>query len=164
MRIERTERGDLVVTNRETFIRVLLIACVAVIVLVWLAPVSLKQAIAWSVVALIFGIALLAADERSRFVFDRERSVLRWRKDTRFRHAEGEIPLSSITALSLERDFATSGQRGTARRLVLLTSEGPIPVTSAYSGMDRTQEPVGRAIQQFVIERLPGREIPFHTD
>jgi hypothetical protein len=163
VRIERTERGDLVVTNRETFIRVLLVGCIAVIVLVWLAPVRRKEAIAWSAIALIFGVALVAADERSRFVFDRERDVLTWRKDTAFRHVAGEIPFSAITALSLERDFAASGQRGNARRLVLLTREGPIPVTSAFSGMDRTQEPTGRAIQQFLIERRSGQDLPFHT-
>jgi hypothetical protein len=111
----------------------------------------------------IFGIALVAADERSRFVFERQRSLITWRKDTPFRHDAGEIPFSSITALSLERDFARSGQRGSARRLVLLTTQGPIPVTSAYSGIDRTQERVGHAIREFLIERLPGREIPFQT-
>lgn len=163
MKLDRTEHGDLVVTNRETFIRVCLVGCLAGIVLVWLVPVSLEQAIAWSVVFLVFGLALVAADERSRFVFDRERGVLSWRKDTVFRHAAGEIQLSAITALSLERDFATSGRRGNARRLVVLTTQGPIPVTSAYSGTDGTQEPVGRAIQQFLIERAPGSEIPFHT-
>jgi hypothetical protein len=89
--------------------------------------------------------------------------VLTWRKDTAFRHVAGEIPFSAITALSLERDFAASGQRGNARRLVLLTREGPIPVTSAFSGMDRTQEPTGRAIQQFLIERRSGQDLPFHT-
>lgn len=164
MRIERTERGDLVVTNRETFLRVLLLACVAVIVLVWLTPVPLRQAIAWSAVCLIFGLALLAADEQSRFVFDSARGMLTWRKDTVFRHDAGETPFASITALSLERDFARSGQRGSARRLVVLTTEGPIPVTSAFSGLGRTQERVGRDIQQFLGERSPPRSIPFVTD
>jgi hypothetical protein len=70
------------------------------------------------------------------------------------------VPLSSITALSLQRDFATSGQRGNARRLVVITTQGPIPVTSAYSGLDKTQEPAGRAIQQFLTERQPGQSIP----
>ena len=46
----------------------------------------------------------------------------------------------------------------------MLTSQGPIPVTTAFSGLDRTQEPVGRAIQQFLNERLAGQAIQFITD
>lgn len=164
LKIERTPNGDLVITNRETFIRTLLVGCIAVMVIVWLAPVPLKEAIAWSAIAGIFGVALVAADERSRFVFDRARGVLAWTRETAFRRAVGEIPLSSITGLSLERDFATAGQRGNARRLVVLTTQGPIPVTTSYSGMDRTAEPTGRAIQHFLAERLPEQSVPFVTD
>lgn len=164
MRIEGTDTRKLVVTARETFIRVLLIGCVLVLVIVWLAPVPRKEAIAWSAICFLFGLAFIAADERSRFVFDRKTSVLTWRKDSAFRHTEGEIPLSAITALSLEQSFTSSGARSHARRLVILTTEGPLPVTRSYSGIDRTQEPVGRAIQQFLAEIAPGRSIPFITE
>lgn len=163
MKIERTTNGDLVITNRETFIHVLSIGCAAVLVLVWIAPVPLKQAIGWSVVALVLGLALVAADERSRFVFDHERGVLNWHRETRFQRNGGELPLTAITALSLQRDFTSSGQRSNARRLVVLTTQGPIPVTNAFSGFDRTQEPVGQAVQQFLNERASGQQIPFVT-
>jgi hypothetical protein len=164
VKIEQTDTGTLVITNRETFIRVLLIGCAMVIVFVWLAPVPRREAIGWSAICFLFGLALIAADERSRFVFDRGRGVLTWRTDNVFRHAEGEIALSTITALSLEHSFTSSGGRSNAKRLVVLTSKGPLPVTRSYSGIDRTQQPVGRAIQQFLSEFSPAASIPFITD
>ena len=164
MKLERHANGNLVVTSRETFIRVLQVVFVVLFILVWLMPVPLTRAITWSIVFVIFGIALLAGDERSTFVFDAEHNVLTWCRETRFRRLTGEMPLASITALSLERDFASSGQRGNARRLVVLTTKGPLPVTNAYSGFDRTQEAIGRAVQQFLNARRSGESIPFVTD
>ena len=164
MRLERASNGDLIVTNREMFVRVLLVAFIVLLVVLWLTPMPLAKRLGWSALFLVFGLALLAADERSTFVFDAKQGVLTWRKETRFRRVAGEIPLSSITALSMERHFTSSGQRGAAKRLVLLTTKGPLPVTQAFSGFDRTQEPIGRAVQQFLNGRQSGESIPFITD
>ena len=164
MKLARNAQGDLIITSRETFVRVVLVAFVVLFILVWLAPVPISRAIAWSAVFILFGLALLAADERSTFVFDAHRGMLTWRKETPFRRTAGEIPLTSITALSLERDFGRSGQRSNAKRLVVLTTAGPLPVTNAFSGFDRTQEPVGRNLQQFLNMQRSGEAIPFVTD
>jgi hypothetical protein len=131
MKASRDESGNLIVTNVEMFVRGLLVVFGVGVVAAWLAPIPTRQSLGWSVVCAVFGLALLAANERSTFVFDRRSALLRWRKDTPFRHLAGEMPFAAITALSIERDFksaAPSPGRGGARRLVLLTTSGPIPI------------------------------------
>ena len=59
-----------------------------------------RPALGTTAVCVVMGLALAAANEPSEFVFDRERRVVRWRRDTPFRRDSGEIPFSAITGLS----------------------------------------------------------------
>jgi len=168
MKASKDQSGNLIVTNVETFVRALLGAFGVGIVAAWVAPIPTRQSLGWSAVCVVFGLALLAANERSTFAFDRGARILRWSQDTPFRHLSGEVPFASITALSIERDFrfrsgAPSQGRGGARRLVLVTTSGVIPFTSAYTGLGSDAEDVGRIVQQYLTDAEPGREIPLRT-
>jgi len=156
----RDNSGNLVVKNVETFIRALLVAVAVGAAAAWLAPIPRTQALGWTAICVVFGAALTAADERSTFIFDQRRAVVVWKQETPFRHEGGEIPFSSITGLSLERDFARGTRRGGARRLVLLTTSGPRPVTTAFTGIGTAAEQTARAIQSYLAEVDPAREIP----
>lgn len=163
MNATRDQAGNLIVTNTERLILVLLAASVVGMVGVWVAHVPVKQAVGWTAVCAVFQLAFLAANERSSFVFDRGAAVVRWRQDTVFRHDAGEISFSAITGLSLERDFTRPSQRGNARRLVILTTSGPVPVTTAFTGMGGSNEEVGHVVQSYLNEIAPGRTVPFMT-
>ena len=164
MKATRDSSGNLLVTSAETFVSVLLLLCVTGAIAIWFAPIRSSGAAGWTGVFAIFGLALLAANERSRFFFDRGRAVLIWRKDTPFRHESGEIDFAAITALSLERDFNSGGRRGGARRLVLHTKNGPLPVTTAYTGIGNAAQRVGESICAYLDEVAPIHERPFITD
>jgi hypothetical protein len=168
MKASQDDSGNLIVTNVLTLVRALLGVFGVGVVVAWIAPIPSRQSLGWSAVCVVFVLALLAADERSTFVFDRRAGILRWRQDTPFRHLSGEVPFASITALSVERDFrfrgATPSQgRGGARRLVLLTTSGVIPFTTAYTGIGSDAEDVGGIVQQYLADVAPGREIPLRT-
>jgi hypothetical protein len=161
MNARRDQAGNLIVTNSERLIRALLAAFPVATLGVWMAHAPIKQALGWTAICAIFGLALLAANERASFVFDREAAVVRWRQDTIFRHDSGEIPVAAITGLSVERDFNRISRRGGARRLVILTAGSAIPVTSAFSGVGRSREGVALAVQSYLRELAPGKEVPF---
>ncbi len=163
MKAERDACGNLVVTNIEVLIRILLALFVVGPIAAWLAPIPATAAAGWTALCCVFGLALFASDERATFVFDRSRALVSWRRDRAFRHDSGEIPFASISALALERDFARWSQLGGARRLVLLTSAGPVPVTSAFTGIGEDAETIGRLIQSCLRETPPGRAVQFKT-
>lgn len=161
MRVSSDADGKLVVTNLEVFLMVLCVGFTAVGVGVWLSSLALRGKLGWSVLCLIFALATLSAVERSRFVFDRATRRLTWERRTPLRRSTGVVPFAQITGLSLERDFAPSGQRGNARRLVVHTTEGPLPVTRAFTGIGNAAEDAGIAIQRYLNASDPSREIPF---
>jgi hypothetical protein len=166
VRVSRDASDHLVVTNVETFIRILLGLAALGIVAAWTARATVAQALGWTAVCGVFALALTAANERSTFDFDRASLTLRWRRDTPFRHVSGEIPFSAITALSIERDFKSASPsrgRGGARRLVLLTAQGPIPFTTAFTGLGSNAADVGEQVRGYLMEALPGREIPLNA-
>jgi len=166
VKVSSRAAGHLVVTNVSALIRVLLALALLGIIAAWIAPDTRAQAFGWTAVCVVFGLALMAANERSTFDFDRQSFALRWRRDTPFRHASGEIPLDAITALSIERDFkyaTPSRGRGGARRLVLLTTSGPIPFTTSFTGIGSDVEDVGREVRQFLMDAHPGHEIPLNA-
>ena len=168
MKATQDDSGNLIVTNALMFVRALLGAFAVGFVAAWIVPIPTRQSLGWSAVCVVFVLALLAADERSTFVFDRRAGILRWTQDTPFRHQAGEVPFTAITALSVERDFRFRGGtptqgRGGARRLVLLTTAGVIPFTTAYTGIGSDAEDVGRIVQQYLGDVPLGREIPLRT-
>jgi hypothetical protein len=132
---------------------------------VWIAPTTLARALGWTAIGGVFGLALAAAYERSTFDFDRGSLTLRWRRDTPFRHASGVVPFGAITGLSIERDFKSANPargRGGARRLVLLTTNGPIPFTTAFTGLGSGAEDVGQEVRRFLMECVPDRDVPLY--
>lgn len=153
MNAARDSSGNLIVSHRSRFIRVLIIASAAAALRPLVGPMPVKTAVAWVAVCLVFWVALLAADEQTRFMFDAHARVVRWSRRTRFRGESGEVPFAAITALSIERDFVASAPsrgRGGARRLVLVTSGAAIPFTTAFSGIGDDVETVARDVQQFL--------------
>ena len=159
MRVSRDAAGTLTITNVELFLRVVRAGMVTAMLAVWFAPIPPLQRAAWAFVTGLFALALTAADERAVFVFDSHDGVLRWRKDTPFRHESGTVPFSAITGLSLERDFARNGSRGNARRLVIHTAKGPLPVTNAFTGIGSAAEDAGRVLQQYLTAAQPQRPV-----
>jgi hypothetical protein len=159
MRVSRDASGTLTITNVELFLRVVRAGVVTVMLAVWFAPIPPLQRAGWALVAGLFALALTAADERAVFVFDSHDEVLRWRKDTPFRHASGMVPFGAITGLSLERDFARSGSRGSAKRLVIHTTNGPLPVTNSFTGFGRAAGDSGKILQEYLTEAQPQRPV-----
>jgi hypothetical protein len=161
----RNAPGHLVVTSVETMIGVLLGLAVVGMAAVWIAPTTIARALGWTAIAGVFGLALAAAYERSTFDFDRGSLALRWRRDTPFRHASGVVPFGAITGLSIERDFKSASPamgRGGARRLVLLTTEGPIPFTTTFTGLGSGAEDVGQEVRRYLMECVPDRDVPLN--
>ena len=142
--------GSLRIYHFESFLLVLVIALVVIAIGIWFTPATPKQSAIWDAVLLVFSLAALAGVERSEFVFDRKTQSLSWRKKTPFRQESGTIPFGAIKSIVLQRDFTSSGRPGNARRLVILTTGGPVPVTNAYSGFTRAAERVGAEISDYL--------------
>jgi hypothetical protein len=115
MKAWQDNSGNLIVINVLMFVRALLVAFGVGMVAAWIAPIPSRQSLGWSAVCVLFVLALLTADERSTFVFERRTGILRWRQDTPFRHEAGEVPFAAITGLSVERDFRFRGASSESR-------------------------------------------------
>lgn len=160
MTAARDTSGNLVITNVERFLALLLVLCITGAVAVWFTPVAFRTAAGWTALLATFALALTAALERSSFVFDGTRGVLTWRKTTPFRRDAGEVTLDDVTGLSLERDHSATHQ-SSARRLVIHTRKGPIPVTTAFTGLGQNAERVGEMVRSYLAELSPPRTMPF---
>ena len=163
MKAVRQPDGTLVVTNVERFLIALIGLFAVAFVAVWFSNVSPGRAIGLDAVFVLFIAACLAGAERSTFVFDASSQSLRWSQTTVFRRSAGTVPLNAISSLSLERDFARANRRGSACRLVLHTASGPLPVTSAFTGVGSANQRVGEEIRVYLSEAGNGRKIPFTT-
>jgi hypothetical protein len=166
MNYSRDARGSLVVTDVPTFVRALLVLAIGGFIAALLAPIPAARRVEWAAVCAIFAIALAVANERSTFLFDRRDKVVRWRRDSVVRHSAGEIPFANLTALSVERGFRSatpSRGRGGGRRLVLLTSDGPLPFSNAFTGWGDAAERTGREIQRFFKDADAGIDLPLRT-
>jgi hypothetical protein len=60
--------GNLAVRNRESFVRVLIALCALGIIAAWMFSPAARVAAGWTGVCLVFGFALLAANESSDFI------------------------------------------------------------------------------------------------
>ena len=159
----RDRSGNLVITNVDGFLAVLLVLCILGAIAVWFTPVGNRTAAGWTALFAVFSLALIAAQERSSFVIDRTNGVLSWHRQKAFAHRRGQITLTAITKLSLERD-QSSGERWTSRRLVIHTLAGPLPVNTGYSGMTRNMERVGEMLREYLAEILPQRHLQLSKD
>jgi len=147
--------GSLRVYHFESFLLVLAGALLVIAVGIWFTPATPQQSAIWDTILLLFSLAALAGVERSEFVFDKQTQSLSWRKKTPFRQESGTIPFSAIKSLVLERDFTRAGRPGNARRLVILTASGPVPVTNAYSGLTAAAEQVGTEVSAYLSAGAP---------
>lgn len=110
-----------------------------------------RPALGWTTVCVVFGSAFAMAYERSTFEFDASTSTLRWSRRGWFRTASGSVAFAQITDVFAERSFRSVTQslgRGGARRLVILTSDGPIPVTTGYT--QGNFEAVAEQVREFL--------------
>jgi len=110
----------------------------------WLAAIlALASLPLWYVVIVLgkkgslFGAAffLLCAFiglRKSTFVFDADRRLVNWRELRYLKMSSGCIAFDAITDIGIE---AASGDAGSTNyRLTILTAQGPIPLSSVYSG------------------------------
>jgi hypothetical protein len=79
----------------------------------------------------LFLLLALPAIRKSRFVFDARERVVRWRNFLMFRTSAGSLPFDAIRGIGIEA-FSSEGNNFTYR-LTILTSDKPVPLSSAYS-------------------------------
>jgi hypothetical protein len=79
----------------------------------------------------LFLLLALPAIRKSRFVFDARERVVRWRNFLMFRTSAGSLPFDAIRGIGIEA-FSSEGN-GLTYRLTILTSDKPVPLSSAYS-------------------------------
>ena len=186
MKATRDPSGNLVITNVEAFLAVLLLLCVTGAVAVWFAPVPTRTAVGWTALLGLFALALLSAQERSRFVFDRARGVLTWRTADETRIAGFQDGFSWLSrpdlvsiaavqghaigagfqlALACDLRIAAEGtvfaMAETGLGIVIHTQAGPVPITTAYTGVGDAAEQVGEAVRAYLAEIFPSRDLPF---
>lgn len=133
MRTATDARGTLTITSAERWLPVVAVLLLVGAVGVWLGFGPPEHTLAWSIGFFVAALVCVAGFERSAFVFDRERRELVWRRWTPVHRAEGRVPFGEITSVSLEQAFDTQGVRSNARRIVVHTTHGVIPVTTGYS-------------------------------
>lgn len=145
MNIEQRPDGSLVIEESFWFLRTSSFACagLAVAVGMWLwseVPDILLQSkgIGWAsiVVGLFCGVGLVVGDRR--FVFDRTRRVVTWHQRNVFRTRSSEIPFADIlgvvvTTQRTREDDSPVGGYTIRNSVALITSKGPVPLTSTYS-------------------------------
>jgi hypothetical protein len=95
-----------------------------------------------------FGIlefAFLLYYEKSVFVFDTNSQWMRWTRYRFFRWKSGQLPFSQISNAVLQTQMGDHS--GTpSRRIVLLTTEGKLPLTITYQP-DEVQETIAERIR-----------------
>jgi hypothetical protein len=153
--------GNLAVRNRESFVRVLIALCALGIIAAWMFSPAARVAAGWTGVCLVFGFALLAANESSDFIFVRDTRVVRWSRETPFRREGGTVPFDQVTGLSIERDFGKVSKRGGASRVVLLTATGPIPLTKSFTGGGSRMRAAERTLE-YLLDACPQPELTWY--
>lgn len=124
--------GNLVVSHSENWLFAVVIALCVLAIAAWFGNQTLASAIGWTVGLLAGATLLYSGCERSVFTFDRSDDTLVWRRVKPFSRAEGRITFADITGLSLQQDFGDHGQRTVARRVVIHTVAGIVPVTTSF--------------------------------
>ena len=95
-----------------------------------------------------FGAALFF--ENNIFTFDVVERLLVWRKKRLLRGEYGTTPFLDIQSIVIER--CSSGKSsGLSTRIVMVTKQGKIPISSAYSGtLDCVNERLANELQQLI--------------
>jgi hypothetical protein len=84
------------------------------------------------VVAGFFVVCSLICIRKTRFVFDAQHMVVRWKSFVFLKTSTGSVPFDEITGIGIETSRGGSGGRTTTYRLTILTSKGAIPLASSY--------------------------------
>ncbi|HET9426002.1 MAG TPA: hypothetical protein VFO55_11570 [Gemmatimonadaceae bacterium] len=105
--------------------------------------------VAGGLAILLLGVLCLGVAEWSVFEFDAPARVLRWVRKSAFRRAGGVIPFDDIQQVVTGAWAVVDTERGTvpSKRVVLVTRQGRVPLTTAYSGVGG-QEECAAAIRQ----------------
>jgi hypothetical protein len=95
----------------------------------------------------LFGVAFVAFVRRVIVIFDRTAGAVVIRTASLMEQGETTLPLADITSVEVEtsisRSTGSSGRRGSVshtHRPVLLTKDGPVPLTEVYSGGNGARE------------------------
>jgi len=125
---------------------------------IWLSPATAGQCAGWDAVLGLFALASTAGVERSEFRFDQSTKTVSWSRRTVFRRLTGTFRFGDVTGIGFERSW-TSSRPSNARRLIIFTTRGPVPLTNAYSGILGAANAVGAEISSYLsvpFDRLPG--------
>lgn len=150
MKTDTDSSGNLVVSNYETWLLAAVIVLCAGAVAAWFGSESLAGTIGWSVGLLAVAALLYSGCERSVFLFDVANGALIWSRVKPFSRASGRVGFADITGLSLQQDFGDHGQRTRARRVVIHTTSGIVPITTSFE-MSRTK---GEEVATRIIDAL----------
>jgi hypothetical protein len=150
MKADTDSSGNLVVSHSESWLLGIAIVLAAGSVAPWFGSETLVRTVGWSVGLLAIATLLYSGCERSVFVFDVTNAAVVWRRVKPFSRAIGRVAFADITGLSLQQDFGDHGQRTVARRVVIHTNAGIIPITTSFE-MSRKK---GEQIATRIIDAL----------
>jgi hypothetical protein len=104
------------------------------------------------------GLALLlfALYERSVFEFHPAEGHVTWSRVRLLRRRTGTVPFDALDAVAVETEYGPPY----LHRLALVTSEGRVPLTSAYDDVHERVDALGRAIQAAV---RPHHDLPIRS-
>jgi len=108
------------------------------------------QVIGFGVAAALAAIGSALFYENNVFTLDVVERLLTWRKKRLLRGEQGTVPFADIESVVIER--CSSGEStGLSTRIVLMTKQGKIPVSSAYSGgLACSDERLADELQQLI--------------
>ncbi len=99
--------------------------------------------------AVVFGIGAAVCYENNLFRFDLVRRELVWRTGRLWRRRQGTVPFADIESVAIERGPSIRASSSSTHRLVLVTKDGKIPLSSAYLGtLDSINQQLAADIQQ----------------
>ncbi|MAE97312.1 MAG: hypothetical protein CL910_21890 [Deltaproteobacteria bacterium] len=97
----------------------------------------------------LFALAGFLTSRSTRFVFDAATGQVRWQHVGLLRSSEGALPFSAIQQVRVEPEPLNPD--GGSFRVVLGTSDGPLPLTPHYSGTEPHEENA-RAIRTWLSD------------
>jgi hypothetical protein len=110
----------------------------------------------------LFLLLALPATRKSRFVFDARERVVRWRNFLIFRTSVGNLAFDDIRGIEIE-SFSSEGNSFTYR-LTILTSDKPVPLSSAYRPGKEKHTNLKKTIATFLNLEIGSQESTMDVD
>jgi hypothetical protein len=107
-----------------------------------------------------FLLCALLGIRKSRFVFDARERVVRWENLLILRTSAGSLPFDDIRGIGIE----ASSSEDNSYRLTLLTSDKPVPLSSAYSSGKEKHTNLRRTIAAFLNLEMGSQEGTIDVD